>query len=125
MEEKLEILRKDRFLELRSWSGLSDMPGTHGFIITNNRMIYHYHSYHRVPSSLGDKVKLENISNGTIINDEVYSKLSNYINKNIIGKKFENIRVRDAGCNVISDGFNISNHFEICNDLMKIIGGKL
>lgn len=125
MKEKLDILRKDRFLELRSWAGLSDMPGTTGLIITNDRKIYHYQNYHRVPSYLEGKVKLEDISNGTQISSEVYSKLSNYINKNIIGKNFEKICIRDAGCNVIGNGFNISNHFEVCNDLMKIIGGKL
>ena len=62
MEEMLKALRKDRFLELSSWAGLSDMPGTSGLIITNNKMIYHYHSYHHVPSYLVGKVKLEDIS---------------------------------------------------------------
>ena len=125
MKEKLDILRKDRFLELSSWGGLSDMPGTTGLIITNDKKIYHYQKYHHVPSYLKDKVKLEDISNGTPIGDEVYNKLSNYINKNIIGKNFDIIGIFDAGCDVIGDGFNISNHFEVCNDLMKIIGGKL
>ena len=125
MREKLDILRKDRFLELKSWAGLSDMPGTHGLIITNDKKIYYYQNYHHVPSSLEGKFKLEDISFGGVISVDVYNKLANYINENIIGKKFENVCVRDAGCNVIGNGFNICNQFEICNDLMKIIGGKL
>ena len=47
MKEKLDILRKDRFLELRSWAGLSEMPGTHGLIITNDRM----HALEELPST--------------------------------------------------------------------------
>ena len=125
MKEKLDILRKKRFIELKSWAGLSNMPGTQGLIITNDKKIYYYQNYHHVPKELEDKVKLEDISTGTMISDDIYNKLSNYINKNIIGKSFENLHIFDAGCNIIGNGFNISNHFEIYNDLKKIIGGDI
>lgn len=125
MEEKLDILRKDRFLELSSWAGLSDMPGTSGLIITNDKMIYHYHSYHHVPSDLKGKIKLEDISSGEKISDEVYMNVECFINRKIIGKKFKNLFIFDCGCSVIGDGFDISNNYKIYNKLKEIIGGNL
>ncbi|MBR3229840.1 MAG: hypothetical protein IKF91_03325 [Bacilli bacterium] len=125
MEEMLKMLRKDRFLELSSWAGLSGMPGTSGLIITNNRMIYHYHSYHNVPSYLKGKVKLEDISSGKRISDDVYLKLVRYIKRKIIGKIFKDLFIFDCGCSVIGDGFDISNNYKIYNKLSNIIGGDL
>ena len=121
MEEMLKTLRKDRFLELSSWAGLSDMPGTSGLIITNNKMIY----YHHVPSYLKGKVKLEDISSGKRISDDVYMKLYHYIKRKIIGKKFKDLFIFDCGCSVIGDGFDISNNYKIYNKLSNIIGGDL
>lgn len=123
MEEMIKILRRDRFLELSSWAGLSDMPGTSGLIITNNRMIYHYHSYHHVPSYLKGKIKLKDISFYKKISDDVYMKLQRYINKKIIGRKFRDLFIFDCGCSVIGDGFDISNNYKIYNELSNIIGG--
>lgn len=125
MEEMLKTLRKDRFLELSSWAGLSDMPGTSGLIITNNKMIYYYHRYHHVPSYLVGKVKLEDISSGKRISDDVYMKLYRYIKRKIIGKKFKDLFIFDCGCSVIGDGFDISNNYKIYNKLSNIIGGDL
>ena len=125
MEEMLKILRKDRFLELNSWAGLSNMPGTSGLIITNNRMIYYYHRYHHVPDCLKDKIKLEDISSGKRISDDVYMKLYRYINRKIIGKKFKDLFIFDCGCSVIGDGFDISNNYKIYNELKDIIGGDI
>ena len=125
MEEMLKMLRKDRFLELSSWAGLSDMPGTSGLIITNNKMIYYYHRYHHVPSYLEGKVKLEDISSGKRIGDDIYMKLYHFINKKIIGKKFKDLFIFDCGCSVIGDGFDISNNYKIYNKLKDIIGGDL
>ena len=125
MEEMLKTLRKDRFLELSSWAGLSDMPGTSGLIITNNKMIYYYHRYHHLPSYLVGKVKLEDISSGKRISDDIYMKLYRYINRKIIGKKFKDLFFFDCGCSVIGDGFDISNNYKIYNKLSNIIGGSL
>lgn len=125
MEEMLKMLRKDRVLELSSWAGLSDMPGTSGLIITNNKMIYYYHRYHHVPTYLVGKVKLEDISSGKRISDDIYMKLYRYINRKIIGKKFKDLFIFDCGCSVIGDGFDISNNYKIYNELKDIIGGRL
>lgn len=126
MQEKLEKLRLDKILELSSWAGLSPMPGTTGIIITKDKTIYYYHKYHHVPDNLKDKISLEEISEGKIIDNDIYSKLVNYLEENVIGKEFENIFTRDAGVrisgNLNNNSFNINNHFDIYNDLKKIIG---
>ena len=126
MQEKLKSLRLDKFLELSSWAGLSPMPGTTGIIITKDKKIYYYHKYHHVPDNLKDKISLEEISDGRIIDEDVYLKLVNYLEENIIGRDFENIRIMDAGVRISgslnNNSFNINNHFDIYNDLKKIIG---
>ena len=128
MQEKLESLRLDKILEISSWAGLSPMPGTEGIIITKDKTIYYYHKYHHVPDSLKDKIKLEEISEGRLIDEDIYLKLVNYLEEKIIGKDFENINTRDAGVNISgnlnNNSFNIHNHFDIYNDLKRIIYSK-
>ena len=126
MQEKLKSLRLDKFLELSSWAGLSPMPGTTGIIITKDKKIYYYHKYHHVPENLKDKIKLEDISEGRVIDEDIYLKLVNYLEEKVIGKEFEEINIRDAGVKISgtlnNNSFNIHNHFDIYNDLKKIIG---
>ena len=128
MQEKLESLRLDKFLEISSWAGLSPMPGTEGIIITKDKTIYYYHKYHHVPDSLKDKIKLEEISEGRLIDEDIYLNLVNYLEEKVIRKDFENINTRDAGVsisgNINNNSFNINNHFDIYNDLKRIIYSK-
>ena len=128
MQEKLEKLRQNKFLEISSWAGLSPTPGSHGIIITKDKKIYYYHKYHRIPDSLKDKIKLEEISEGRLIDEDIYLKLVNYLEENVIGKEFEEINIRDAGVNISgtlnNNSFNIYNHFDIYNDLKRIIYSK-
>ncbi len=128
MQEKLESLRLDKILEISSWAGLSPMPGTEGIIITKDKTLYYYHKYHHVPDSLKDKIKLEEISEGRLIDEDIYLKLVNYLEEKVIGKDFENINTRDAGVsisgNINNNSFNINNHFDIYNDLKRIIYSK-
>jgi hypothetical protein len=129
MQEKLEKLRLNKFLEIRSWAGLSPMPGTTGIIITKDKKIYYYHKYHHVPENLKDKIKLEDISEGRVIDEDIYLKLVNYLEEKVIGKEFEYIRIMDAGVKISgtlnNNSFNIDNHFDIYNDLKRIIDKKV
>ena len=122
MKEKLNELRKRRFLELSSWAGLSNMPGTSGLIITDDKMIYYYHIYHHVPKQYESFMTLEDISDGKLLSDDVYLKLVKYIDEKIKGKHFKDIRTFDAGCLIKGNSFNITNHFDIYRELKKIIG---
>ena len=69
--------------------------------------------YHHVPDSLKDKIKLEEISEGRLIDEDIYLNLVNYLEEKIIGKDFENINTRDAGVsisgNINNNSFNINN----------------
>ncbi|MBR3198446.1 MAG: hypothetical protein IKG27_00350 [Bacilli bacterium] len=123
MEKILKKLREEKFLELSSSSGLGPMPGITGLIITKNKTSYYYHKYFMIPDHLKDEMNLESISEGKPISEDVYLKLVKYINENIIGKSFEDKMIFDAGCNISGEDFNIKNHFNIYNDLKKIIGG--
>ena len=127
MQEKLESLRLDKFLEISSWAGLSPMPGTEGIIITKDKTLYYYHKYHHVPENLKDKISLEGISEGKIIDNDIYSKLVNYLEENVIGKEIENVITRDGGVkvsgNLNNNNFN-TNNLDIYNDLKRIIYSK-
>mgnify|MGYP007112567223 CR=1 FL=1 len=128
MQEKLEKLRLNKFLEISSWAGLSPTPGSQGVIITKDKKIYYYHKYYRISENFKDKVKPEDISGGIVIDEDIYLNLVNYLEEKIIGKDFENINTRDAGVsisgNINNNSFNIHNHFNISNDLEKIIYSK-
>ena len=123
MKEKLEKLREKRFLELKHWAGLSNMPGISGLIITDDKKIYYYNRYNRVPEYLEKEVALEHISEGKALSEAVYFKLVDYINTKIAGRSFEDIMMRDAGYTIIGKDFSIINHFDIYDELKKIIGG--
>ena len=127
MQEKLESLRLDKILEISSWAGLSPMPGTEGIIITKDKTLYYYHKYHHVPENLKDKISLEGISEGKTIDDDIYSKLVNYLEENVIGKEIENVITRDGGVkvsgNLNNNNFN-TNNLDIYNDLKRIINSK-
>ena len=127
MQEKLESLRLDKILEISSWAGLSPMPGTEGIIITKDKTLYYYHKYHHVPENLKDKISLEGISEGKTIDDDIYSKLVNYLEENVIGKEIENVITRDGGVkvsgNLNNNNFN-TNNLDIYNDLKRIIYSK-
>ena len=99
------------------------MPGTSGLIITSDKMIYYYHSYLHVLSGLKVQIKLEDISSGKKVSDDIYMKLYRYMNRKIILKKFKNLFIFDSGYSVIGDGFDISNNYKVFNKLSNIIGG--
>ncbi len=120
MKEKLNLLRKNLFLELYCHSMNSSSPGFNGIIITNDKKIYYYSS----TFNMLDHTEAESISDGEAIDDETYLKLAEYINNNIAGKEFEPIMMRDSNCHVYVNDLNIVNHLETYNDLKNIIDKK-
>ena len=128
MQEKLEELRKDLFIELKSWAGLSPMPGNSGTIITNDNKIYYYHDYFRVPVDMEDKITKQEISEGAEVDQETINKLKEYIEKNLVGKEFPDQMIFDASFNVTinynNQIINIHNYHEVYSDLYKIINKK-
>ncbi len=128
MEEKLEMLRSNSLIELKTWAGLSPTPGVSGVIVTNDKKIYYYHKYNYVSPSLKDMVEPEGLSEGITINNKRYKKLIKYIEENIIDKTFENRVILDATFHIYVnyDGKKIviNNYPEINSEISKIIGGK-
>jgi hypothetical protein len=128
MQEKLEELRKNTFVELSSWGGLGPMPGNSGTIITNDNKIYYYHDYFRVPVDMEDRITKQEISEGKEVDQETINKLKEYIEKNLVGKEFPDQRIFDASFHVTINYNNqkieIHNYTEIYSDLYKIIEKK-
>ena len=121
MQEKLDLLRKNIFIELASRSGLGPNRGKSGLIITEDRKLYYYNSYNSLPEELKDEIEKEYISDGEEIPEETYQKIQKYLNENIIGKNFEPMHMRDSSCTVRGKDFNVSNYYDIYKELSDII----
>ena len=126
MKEKLEELRKDRFLELSTWAGFSPTPGITGVIITKDNKIYHYHQYNRVPNHFKE-IPLEDISDRGNLSQEKYEELVSFMEKNIFGKDQKAEMIFDAKFTIEgkikNQEFKVVNQMELYQKLIKIIGG--
>ncbi len=122
MEERLEELRSNAFLELRSWGMTGYKRGKSGIIITDDKKVFYYHSYFNGPSASLEDAMDDYISDGKDFDEKRYAELVNYIDQYIIGKDFEEVDMRDGGCFISGKGFKVVNHFNLYNDIKKIIG---
>ncbi len=127
MKNELEELRKNMLIEVSSWGGLSLTPGTSGLIVTQDKKVYYYHKYFRVPEKLKDKISLEDISEGKELQGSTYKKLINYIEEKIINVEYENKFIFDASFHIIVNYKNkkitVNNYPEINNEINRIIRG--
>ena len=127
MKNKLEELRKNMLIEVSSWGGLSLTPGTSGLIVTQDKKVYYYHMYFRVPEKLKDKISLEDISEGKELQGSTYKKLIKYIEEKIINVEYENKFIFDASFHIIVNYKNkkitVNNYPEINNEINRIIRG--
>ena len=127
MKNKLEELRKNMLIEVSSWGGLSLTPGTSGLIVTQDKKVYYYHMYFRIPENLKDKISLEDISEGKELQGSTYKKLIKYIEEKIINVEYENKFIFDASFHIIVNYKNkkitVNNYPEINNEINRIIRG--
>lgn len=116
MQEKLKKLKNNSLLEVSHWWGLFE-SGHSGTIITQDKKLYTYTFYHRLTPFLEDNnIPLEYISKGKQLTKIEYQQIINFIEKEIIGKKFKCMCIRDAGYSVRGTykgkEFNISNNID-------------
>lgn len=117
MQEKLKKLEENSILVIESWWGLYN-PGFGGTIITKDKKIYTYTFYYKkTPSLLENNVPLENISSGRKLTDEEYTKIINFIEKEIVNKNYSICDILDAGYKVTCNYKGKSFSYENCYDL--------
>ena len=126
MNKKLKELRKNLFVEISAWGGLSQTPGIEGTIITKDNKIYIYHEYDFVSEDLKDIVSRKGISEGKEVKKGTIEKLNDYIKNNIEGKSFLTAyQIDDASFHIVVDYNNkiyeIDDYPNIFSGLMEII----
>ena len=125
MEEKLNEIRNDTLIEIKSWNGFK-IPFNESIIITNNKEIFRYYKYKRESKFLIDNnIKMEDLYLVKKLSDDNFKKITKYIEEKIIGKSFEFVLVRDHGStinvNYLDSVISIKNNNEINSELRKLI----
>ena len=125
MEEKLNEIRNDTLIEIKSWNGFK-IPFNESIIITNNKEVFRYYKYKRESKFLTENnIKMEDLYLVKKLSDDNFKKITKYIEEKIIGKSFEFVLVRDHGStinvNYLDSVISIKNNNEINSELRKLI----
>ena len=125
MEEKLNEIRNDALIEIKSWNGFK-IPFNESIIVTNNKEVFRYYKYKRESKYLIDNnIKMEDLYLVKKLSDDNFKKITKYIEEKIIGKAFEFVLVRDHGStisvNYLDSVISIKNNNEINSELRKLI----
>ena len=125
MEGKLNEIRNDTLIEIKSWNGFK-IPFNESIIITNNKEVFRYYKYKRESKYLIDNnIKMEDLYLVKKLSDDNFKKITKYIEEKIIGKSFEFVLVRDHGStinvNYLDSVISIKNNNEISSELRNLI----
>lgn len=125
MEEKLNEIRNDTLIEIKSWNGFK-IPFNESIIITNNKEVFRYYKYKRESKFLTENnIKMEDLYLVKKLSDDNFKKITKYVEEKIIGKSFEFVLVRDHGStinvNYLDSVISIKNNNEINSELRNLI----
>ena len=125
MEEKLNEIRNDTLIEIKSWNGFK-ITFNESLIVTNNKEVFRYYKYKRESKYLIDNnIKMEDLYLVKKLSDDNFKKITKYIEEKIIGKSFEFVLVRDHGStinvNYLDSVISIKNNNEINSELRNLI----
>lgn len=125
MEEKLNEIRNNALIEIKSWNGFK-IPFNESLIVTNNKEVFRYYKYKRESKFLiENNIKMEDLYLVKKISDDNFKKITKYIEEKIIGKSFEFVLVRDHGStinvNYLDNVISIKNNNEISSELRNLI----
>ena len=125
MEEKLNEIRNDTLIEIKSWNGFK-ITFNESLIVTNNKEVFRYYKYKRESKYLIDNnIKMEDLYLVKKLSDDNFKKITKYIEEKIIGKSFEFVLVRDHGStinvNYLDSVIRIKNNNEISSELRNLI----
>ncbi len=128
MKKELEEQRKNRLIEVYSYSGGCPTSGKEGYIITTDQKIYYYHEYFYVAPLLENKVTREGITEGKKLRNEKYQKIIRLIEEKILNKKLEYNQIFDAMFHIEGkyqgQKFNIINHLDLYDEINMIVRGE-
>lgn len=98
-KEKLNKIKENTILATHRWWG-HRCAGYGGIIVTNNKEIYRYQYYHKIPTELqGQNVNF--IVKIKDLNDEEYNTIIMFIESEIANKEFTDKMIFDAGFDLI------------------------
>ena len=125
MKEKLNEIRNNALIEIKSWNGFK-IPFNESLIVTNNKEVFRYYKYKRESKFLTENnIKMEDLYLVKKLSDDNFKKITKYIEEKIIGKSFEFVLVRDHGStinvNYLDNVISIKNNNEISSELRNLI----
>ncbi len=98
-KEKLDKIMEKSIITTKTWWG-HEYPGYSGIIVTNNKEIYIYQYYFRVPKEVKENEKefwSTYILKKKDLNDEEFQKIIMFIESEIENKQFTDKMIFDAG----------------------------
>ena len=98
-KEKLDKIMENSIIATKTWWG-HEYPGYSGIIVTNNKEIYIYQYYFRVPKEVKENEKefwSTYILKKKDLNDEEFQKIIMFIESEIENKQFTDKMIFDAG----------------------------
>lgn len=98
-KEKLDKIMENSIIATKTWWG-HEYPGYSGIIVTNNKEIYIYQYYFRVPKEVKENEKefwSTYILKKKDLNDEEFQKIIMFIECEIENKQFTDKMIFDAG----------------------------
>ncbi len=125
-DKKLDEIRKNAIIEVSHWGGLGENAGNGGMIVTNDKSIYTYQSYHNFMRLRGKK---DNFIDKKDLTEEEFSKITKFIEDEIANKELESIMMLDSGFKVVTNYKGITkeilNNREICAKAEEIMNTLL
>ena len=103
VQARLNSIRENAVIAINTWWG-HEYPGYSGIIVTNNKEIYTYQYYFRVPKTLKEtKVNFFDsyIKKNKDLNNEEYNKIIMFIENEIVNKQFTDQMMYDAGFDLL------------------------
>ena len=96
--DKLDEIREKSIIEVSEWWGLQN-AGYRGIIITEDKDIYEYQYYNNIPKELEGK-NVNFISKNKSLNENGFSKITKFIEDEVINNEFKDEMIFDAGFDV-------------------------
>lgn len=116
MKEKLEKLRKNTILEVSHSWGLGYPPGTMGTLITDDKKMYVYHMYYRLPKEFQEKnIPQESVVEQKQLNNIEYQKVIKFIEQEILNKNYEYNMIHDVTYHV--RGIYNGTSYDVVNNI--------
>ena len=116
-------IKGNKILQIHSSWGWHQ-PGNAGYILTDEKIIYHYQELHQI----GDRPTKEGMNffiEERTLSDKEYETIINWLQENILKKEYNMINSRDSWTKIYVNLNNqekiVNNHMDVYNQIKDMI----